>query len=208
MKISDRHLTPEELVDIVEGTRDEASAPHLTICLGCRGRLTGLRDAMSTASDVDVPEPSPLFWSQMSRRIGDAVRSEQISRPWWLEWTRPRVLVPVAAVAVAALILAVVPNRQMNPDSPVVRQSVPVASVAAPAGDRASDPTQGDALDSGGDDSLTLVADLTANLDLNGAADAGLTSRGSAEHAVAHMSADELRALERVLKEELARSGA
>ena len=208
MKISDRHLTPEELVDIVDGTRDEVSAPHLTTCVSCREQLTELRSVMSAVSDVDVPEPSPLFWSQLSRRIGDAVAVEPVSRrPWWLEWTRPQILVPVAAAAVVVLILAVVSNRQTIRDQQVLQQSAAVASATGPASDRPGDPAQSDALDNG-DDSLTLVADLTASLDMNGAVAAGLTSKGSAEHAVTHMTSEELRALERVLKEELTRSGA
>jgi hypothetical protein len=58
------------------------------------------------------------------------------------------------------------------------------------------------------DSSLALVAGLTANIDLSEAADAGLTSRESAEHAVTHMNRDELATLQRLLKEAMARRGA
>jgi hypothetical protein len=65
-------------------------------------------------------------------------------------------------------------------------------------------------VDLGGDDdpSLTLVASLTDDQDIDTVRAAGLAPRGSAEHAVAHMSNDELRELGRLLREELARSGA
>ena len=52
-----------------------------------------------------------------------------------------------------------------------------------------------------------LVADLSAELDLDPAADAGLAPAGSAEHAVTHMNDDELRELQRLLQQELTPSG-
>jgi hypothetical protein len=59
-----------------------------------------------------------------------------------------------------------------------------------------------------GDASLALVADLTDDMGLDAAADAGLTSESSAEQAVTHMSAAELEQLERLLTEEMSRKGA
>jgi hypothetical protein len=58
------------------------------------------------------------------------------------------------------------------------------------------------------DASLTLVASLTDQVDLETAREAGLAPRGSADHAIAHLSDSELRELGRLLREELARSGA
>ena len=54
----------------------------------------------------------------------------------------------------------------------------------------------------------TLVASLTDQVDLETAREAGLAPRGSADHAIAHLSDSELRELGRLLREELARSGA
>src|SRR4051794_29807445 len=67
------HLNAEELVDIAEGTRGESAAPHLAGCEPCRAQLRELRAMMATARDVDVPEPSPLFWDHLSARISDAI---------------------------------------------------------------------------------------------------------------------------------------
>jgi hypothetical protein len=62
---------------------------------------------------------------------------------------------------------------------------------------------------SGGDDTaLTLVAQLSSDMDFDAAREAGLAARGSAEHAVTHLNREELRELQRLLQEELARSGA
>jgi hypothetical protein len=53
-----------------------------------------------------------------------------------------------------------------------------------------------------------VVASLTDGVDMETAREAGLAPRGSAEHAVTHMSEGELRELGRLLQEELTRSGA
>ena len=38
-----RHMSPEELIDVAEGTGLEASAPHLSNCVVCRQQLAELR---------------------------------------------------------------------------------------------------------------------------------------------------------------------
>ena len=53
-----------------------------------------------------------------------------------------------------------------------------------------------------------LVAELTSEMDLDGATEAGLAPQGSAEHAVTHMDRGELRKLRQLLKEALANPGA
>ena len=73
----------------------------------------------------------------------------------------------------------------------------PVASV-----DLLVDPQAAD------DTALTLVAELSSDMDSRRAREAGLAARGSAEHAVTHLTDAELRELQRLLQEELARSGA
>ena len=190
------HLTVEELIDVAEDPRVEASAPHLAVCERCRGQLTELRQAIASAHEADVPEPSPLFWAEFSRRISAAIATDRPASRRWFDWTRPRVFVPATAAVVAAIAVAVVLT-------PVERSPAP----SAPATEAVDSPA-GNLADAEGDSSLNLVADLTAGIDLTAAMDAGLTPRESAEHAVTHMDADELRALERLLKEAIARGGA
>jgi hypothetical protein len=190
------HLQPDELVDLAEGTRAESSAPHLAECAVCRLQLAELRAMMSAAADVDVPEPSPLFWDHLSARVREAVDAEGAPRRSF--WTWPRLAIPSAAVAVAALLVAVTLNTGSAPSPPVVPAPLPaVASV-----ELLSDPQ------SAGDTALTLVAELSSDMDFDAAREAGLAARGSAEHAVTHLNGSELRELQRLLQEELARSGA
>jgi hypothetical protein len=188
------HLKPEEIVDIAEGTRAEDSASHLSTCEICRAQVREMRAMLATVAGVDVPEPSPLFWDQFSARVRDAVAAGRGGRLWTDLWEWKGVLAPAAAalaVAVAAVILG---SRVNAPQAPAP------AVVAVAAGN--------ESLESPGDVPLDFVADLTANLDWDAASEAGLTAGGSADHAVTHLQDTELRELARLIKEEVARSGA
>jgi hypothetical protein len=197
------HLNAEALVDIAEGTRPESAAPHLAGCELCRAQVRELRAMMSAAQEVDVPEPSPLFWDHLSSRVSRAVAEEGARLPFF-SFLGARTFQATAVVAVMALLVAVV----LTPRIPA---PVP-ASIAAPAPDAVADADMGLELirdvTSDDDASLTVVASLTDDVDMETAREAGLAPRGSAEHAVTHMSAGELRELGRLLQEELARSGA
>lgn len=203
------HLTALELVDLVEHTRPEVSAPHLASCERCRAQLQEMRRLMAAASAVQVPEPSPLFWDRFSDRVRDAVAAERdVPRRWWnagMSWRR--LLIPASAVAVAAILVV----SAMTPRAPAPQ--APIASTAsnhpAPAVAPAASGVLNDGFEDAADDeSLTLVADLSAALNLDPATDANLAPNGGAEHAVTHLNDDELRELQQLLKQELASSGA
>ena len=195
------HLRPDELIDLAEGTRTESSATHLAECAVCRLHLAELKATMSAAADVDVPEPSPLFWDHFSARVRQAVDAEAAPRRSF--WTWSRLLIPAVSVAAAVLAVAVTLNWGNTghvagpPPVAVPAPAAPVASV-----DLLADPQ------SAGDTALTLVAELSSDMDFETAREAGLAARGSAEHAVTHLTGSELRELQRLLQEELARSGA
>jgi hypothetical protein len=201
------HLNTAELVDIAEGAQPEESTPHLAGCAQCREQVSDLRAMLSAAQEVAVPEPSPLFWDHLSARVSEAVTAE--GEPGLLR--PPRTLVDrvtsvlsarafqAAAVVAAGLLIAVLLNGRVPspggdaPASPSARSG----AVTEPLGDVSAD-----------DVSLTLVASMTDDQDLETVREAGLAPRGTAEHAVTHMSDGELRELRRLLREELARSGA
>jgi hypothetical protein len=197
------HLNTEELVDIAEGTRLEMSAPHLAGCAACRAQLADLRAMLSAAQDVDVPEPSPLFWDHLSSRVSAAVAAEAVPRRSWLDvalWRRTA-WDPISIVAVAVLLLVVVVKSLITVPAPAVHSALASAANTSVATELLSDVADDDA-------SLTLVASLTDEADLDTVREAGLVPRGSAEHAITHMSDGELRELGRLLKEELTRPGA
>jgi hypothetical protein len=190
------HLSPEEFVDAAEGTRTEASLPHLAECDRCRRELADLRRTMTVAVAAEVPEPSPLFWDNLSARIGERIDAEP-DRGWWQAWLRPRVLIPLSAVAVLALVAALAPGLR----------TARVAPPAAPFATAAVEPST-DSVDLAADPLLTLVSDLSANMDLDSVSAAGFADPDTAEHAVTHMNSDELTALKQLLQAEMTRSGA
>jgi hypothetical protein len=193
------HLNTEELVDIAEGTRLEASLPHLAACEPCRAQLRDLRAMMSAAQQVEVPEPSPLFWNHLSSRVHDAVVNAR-PEPSRFVFVASRWFQASVVVAAGVLLAVAVNLRAPEPAPLPAPPSVAIADANVPA-ELLSDVAADDA-------SLTLVASLTDQVDLETAREAGLAPRGSADHAIAHLSDSELRELGRLLREELARSGA
>jgi hypothetical protein len=196
-----RHLTSEQLIDLAEGGRAASSTPHLQSCETCRNRLAELRATLSVVASVDVPEPSPLFWDHFSARVHDAVEAERaagtsvFSRWSWLRLT------PLWAGALAAVVLAIViVTSGGRPGQPVSAPAGPAASAAGPLDD---------SLSLGDDPSLSLMADLAADLDWDAASEAGLTTHvGVDNDAVTELTDGERRALNQLLKGELAHRGA
>jgi len=199
------HLKPDELVDIAEGTRAEASVRHLAECDVCVGRLADLRAMMSAVVDVEVPEPSPIFWERLSDRVREAVAAEPLPRRSWRDvvwWpigaVAPRVFIPISALAAAAVIVVAVGVASRT-------SSTRVPSATAPSGPEietqqiVEDPYLGLVAD--------MMADMPGDLDAETADEAGLTNDDSAEGAVPQLSSNELRELRRLLQEELANSG-
>jgi hypothetical protein len=224
------HLKPEELVDLAEGTIAEASVPHLAVCAACRGQLEMLRAMEARTRDFDVPEPSPLFWDHLSSRVHEAIAADNAQSSNWFDRSGLRELLASPrswGIVVAAGVAVVIALGTMSPwtrrlpgmGTPSSSEALPaaadqntidsVAGMAAGIG-LSSAPDSYESFESTdpGESSLGLVTDMTAGLDWDTANQAGLADDESAEHAVTHLTNDELRELQRLLKEELAHSGA
>jgi hypothetical protein len=199
------HLSPEELIDLVEGARAEADAPHLQSCEVCRHQVAALRTTMSAVADADLPEPSPLFWDHLSQRVREAVTAEA-RRPsrlggwqWgtalpgalsgsWRAWA-----VAGVAAAVVISIYVTAPRTSMPPSG--ARDGAAAAAAPLEPFGAADDP------------SLALFADLTEQMDPLSITDAGWSSPvGAVDEVVASLTAAECLELQRLLKEELAKS--
>lgn len=193
-----RHLTEAELLDLAEGAQPESSAGHLASCEVCRRQLTDLRSAMMAAAAVDVPEPSPLFWEHLSVRVREAVDAEggPSRAGWLLRWPSWRAMVPIGALAMLALTAALMlrPARETS--------NTADASAGSEISDTAAD--AGDLAQLTDDPSLTLLADLTSDLDWDAASEAGLAPRaGAVDDVVPSLSSEERRELQRLLQEAL-----
>lgn len=194
------HLPPDTFVDLLDGTVAEDAVPHLATCDTCRQQLAELRVTWQAAADVDVPEPSPLFWDHLSARVHDAVAAEvQPRAPWWRsDWSWTSVGLAGAAVAALALVAFL---QMPRPVAPAGGTSEPaaagtVASLAAPELVVLPD-----------DESIGLMADLASDLDWDGVAELGLAPVGGTERAASEMTADERVELQRLLREALAPAG-
>jgi hypothetical protein len=195
-----RHLTSEQFVDLAEGVRPVTSSPHLQSCETCREKLAELRATLVAASSMDVPEPSPLFWDHFSARVHAAVEAEgqaatsAVGRWSWLRASPLRVA--TFAIVVLALVM-------------VIRGGRPGGPAPAPPGPTAAVVPLGDTSSVGDDPSLSLMADLAADLDWDAASEAGLTTHvGVDNDAVANLTDAERRVLDQLLKGELAHRGA
>jgi hypothetical protein len=193
-----RHLTAEQLVDIAEGTTPETAVAHLQTCESCRGQLAELRAVISAAADVDVPEPSPLFWDHLSTRVRAAVAAEEAPRGvWWRPATWPRFAIPAAAGGLVVIaIAAAVTSRGLTPIAPPAETTPPARVIASTA------------VESSDDVALNLVGDLAAQMDWDAASEVGLPMHpGAVDQGMAELSAGERQEMRRLLQEALGRPG-
>ncbi|MCX6552588.1 MAG: hypothetical protein NTY02_16555 [Acidobacteria bacterium] len=98
-----KHLSPAQLVDVVEGTAGDTLTAHCAGCPACRTKADELRATLAVTSANEVPEPSPLFWDHLSARVARAVRDEPVPGAWWQRWTWQWVPLSAAAMVLIAV---------------------------------------------------------------------------------------------------------
>ena len=197
-----QHLTPEELVDVTEGAEADAAFPHLVSCDACRRQVAELQQTMMAVADVEVPEPSPLFWDHFSARVGSAVAGEPIAsaRGGAIRWASWRVAFASAACAAVVLVVAVTLRLGTWPAVPGI--SAPVSTLVE------TNASPDDRVTFDDDPALAVLADLTSELDWNAAFEAGLGPLvGSADTIVVVLDEGERLELQRLLEEALSRPG-
>ena len=104
------HLSSQELVALAEGGLSADRAAHLDACDRCRDEANDLRAVMSGVQEAEVPEPSPLFWEHLSRRVSDAVASSDTPTRrvavGWRSWHSGHLRTVVASATVVTMALA------------------------------------------------------------------------------------------------------
>lgn len=206
------HLTPEQFIDVADGTQTESAYPHLAACAACRQQLGEIRATLTSVAAADaavVPEPPPFFWNQFQQRVAAAVERDAASTLVGRLRSLPRTRLAVPALAAAAiLVLAFAPALVHKFSVPPPDRSAAIIPAAPTRSSVAFSPGSSrlellnDALEPD-DASLDLVAELASSIDLADASDAGLMPHGTAEHAVVHLDPQELKELQRLLKAEL-----
>ncbi len=119
-----------------------------------------MRATLGAAESADVPEPSPLFWSEVNARVGAAIGDEPRADPpasWWA-WLRWDIVVPLAGLATVLVALASAVGRV-----PITPSAPPLADLSMAAHDTALVGAGFDAVtDDGG--ALELMVDLAATM--------------------------------------------
>jgi hypothetical protein len=196
------HLKPAELIDLLEARGSASALAHVDVCEACRTGLAQLRDAVSMldGAAAHVPEPPPAFWIRFDAELRE--RIEAAGSPRWRDLGtikdlfRPRVVAPVAAAAIVLAAIFVVPflrSPAQPPGSTLAIDHPPSPPLVLEL--------LSDSMDD--DPSLQFIADLTGDVDWTTDAATTMASRGSAEHAVTHMSASDLKELKHLLQQEI-----
>jgi hypothetical protein len=196
------HLADDELVEALGPDATPRATAHLAECEGCRRQAEDLRATLAAVQSVDVPEPSPLFWSSFAARVSEATASVVPGRAPWrrhhgleIRWTWSLAAAVIVIAAAATLVLR--PGARMDPPNAVTAAESAIA--LSPA---AQEPG---ALDE--ESPWALVADASDGMDWDVVFAAGLgPAPGSAERAVSQLSDRERLELVRLLKAELAGS--
>lgn len=192
------HLSPQQLVDLVEGRHEGDADGHLRACEACRAQLDELRQMLALTSADRVPEPSPLFFEHLSGRVAEAVRREPQPGTWWQAWAWPWGAVSAVAVVVIAAGLGVL-WRPLPGPSPAAVQEADAASAPITTAESA-DPLAGI------DPSWALMEALSDDVVFDEVATSGvIVSPGSADRAMLQLSETERARLLSILREEMTR---
>jgi hypothetical protein len=196
------HLRESEFVDLLDHVLPAERARHVEECSACAEQIEALRSALGRVADVDVPEPSPLFWEHFSSRVREGVKdaTPADSAPWsgWihqpgLKWALAGALVAVLAVVGVWRSGRVTLSPQ--PETVIVSEASPVDA-----------PDIADADDDRAWDLVRVVAD---EVPWNDDVDASLATRpGTVERAVLSLKGEARAELVRLLEAETKRPGA
>ena len=190
-----RHLTSDQLVDLAEGTRTQPSMSHLQSCEACQARVAELCQTLLAVEELEVPEPSPLFWDRFSARVHEAVEADRANgRVAFGRWSLRAMPLWVGSFAVIVLAVAMMTRGRVS------QAPAPAGSIAVVAESQADVPVIAD------DPSLSLVADLVTDLEWDAAVEAGLTTHiGVDDDIVTQLTEGERRELHQLLRTELGR---
>lgn len=215
------HCTPDELMDVVDGARSMASLPHVADCAACRAQLDELRATIGEMAALDVPEPPPHYWRQLSAHVRDAVRREQgggSHRSWLGVGASWQTVWPLAAVAVLVLAVLVAPRGGFDRQPPIATPAAePRTSSVASSSSGAIDagpvdgprtPHETGVGDAANESLIAFMQDLTEGMDAETAGASLRPDVSFADAAVEELSDDERVEMRRLIEEAMRASGA
>jgi len=188
------HLTADQVVEATEGTLGRTGIDHLERCAQCREHVAALQSVIGDVEGAsDVPEPSPLFWDHLSRRVREATDREPVpvAAAWWAGWWRPIVVAGAIAATVAVAVLV----RHQHPSAPGQVATAPAVQNAATSDPAAEDMT------------VDVMSAAVGDLSFDELRDANMVpSRAVVDQAVSKLNPDQQRELMRLVREEMSGS--
>jgi hypothetical protein len=151
-------------------------------------------EILAALREVDVPEPSPLFWDHLSQRVREGVATEPAPA---LRWTSRVNLAWSAGVvgALAVVLLAVAVTTRQSP--PTVNSAAPAVSSEVASAGNMLPPLEDDP-------AWAVMAELASQMDWDEAGAAGLVAApGAAESALGQLSNDEQQTVIELLRQEM-----
>jgi hypothetical protein len=121
------HLADDAVLDVLEGRETEGARAHVASCPECRQHVHEARQGLALLADVDVPEPSPLYWASFRRQVER--RLESPAR----RLARPALLAPLLAAAAAVAVALWAPRPGPAPSAPLAAPRLPAWSALPPA---------------------------------------------------------------------------
>jgi len=194
-----RHLAEQELVDALDGTLGDVRTAHVAACPACAAQVEELRAIAARAASLDVPEPPPFFWNQLSARVRAAVAEEAAAGPRkrsWPQWLRPAIVSAAAAILIVLVsaLAGVWPRHTPEGVAPTV--AMHPANETELRDDGLADIEE--------DEAWAVVRTLAEDLDHEEMDVEGVSARpGSAEHLTLGLSEPERLELARLLEEQL-----
>jgi hypothetical protein len=201
-----KHFSKDEIIDAVDGALSTARSGHLASCASCREQVEALRGTLARTKEVDIPEPSPLFWEHFSSNVRDAIRepASETTGPGGL--LRPAALWTVAATVAVGIVAVAVMSRISN-SSRFVAPSAMDTAPATQAGAPRMAPNVVDDIDA--DEGWAFVRSVADEVSWDETHAEGLDARpNSVELIAAEMTPLERRELARLVEDELRRKGA
>ena len=183
------HLTPQLIVEAIEGTLGSAARDHLHACAACRDEVARVRAVLRDAEGAaPAPNPSPLFWEHFEQRVRQATSALPLEpeRSWLTSWWRPAALVGATAAVVAVLVFTQ-PTTSVGPAGPGA-ETVVAGAEAWPAFDA---------------ESWDLVVSLTEDLEWDDVQQVARPRRGVADALIDELSPEERAAFVKLLKREM-----
>ena len=200
-----QHLSPEELIDAVEdhgGRLGVGRAAHLERCRSCRQQVQELRSVVLEASDVTIPEPSPLFWEHSAQRLSEAVATDARShRGRW--WERLSLSHMTTAITTATVVLAVVLGLPFLRVA-FERRAVGGADATAGGAEWTMASGQADEISAGEPADWALLLTMADTVEwAEGEAELFMVDRSAITSAVSELTSDERQTLVKLLEAEL-----